>query len=232
MTLLTSACVYFQYAKSGYADMLLWCDNHSYFLYNPLKTSGNYIYHQFSCYKIQHSAHKMYVCVPCDSHNEGTLYLCTELTDWFLWWTCVVTKRYELDILIQAKLNWSRAMTQAVSRQPLTAETRARSQGSQREICGGQSGTETVFSQSTSVFPCLYHFTNAQYSYLATRFSCRKDKWAKPGNLPKTMLFQKSVTVGYRGKFAFCNLKWVKLSPQLWDLKARRTLAIFCRAII
>jgi hypothetical protein len=38
-------------------------------------------------------------------------------------------------------------MTQAVSRRPLTAETRARSQATSYEICGGQSGTGTGFTQ-------------------------------------------------------------------------------------
>jgi hypothetical protein len=43
--------------------------------------------------------------------------------------------------------NLVRAMAQAVSRRPLTAEVRIRLCG----ICGGQSGTGTVFFPSTSV---------------------------------------------------------------------------------
>jgi hypothetical protein len=41
-----------------------------------------------------------------------------------------------------------RAMAQAVSHRPLTAEARVRSRVSPCEICGGQSGTGTGFSQS------------------------------------------------------------------------------------
>jgi hypothetical protein len=50
-------------------------------------------------------------------------------------------------------------MAQAVSRRPLTAEARVRSRVSPGEICGGQSGTRTGFSPSTSVFPCQFHST-------------------------------------------------------------------------
>jgi hypothetical protein len=54
-----------------------------------------------------------------------------------------------------------RAMAQAVSRRPLTAEARVRSRVSPCVICGGQSGTGTSFSPSTSVFPCQFHSTDA-----------------------------------------------------------------------
>jgi hypothetical protein len=47
-------------------------------------------------------------------------------------------------------------MAQAVSRRPLTAEARVRSQVSRCGICGGQSVTGTGFSPSTSVFPCQF----------------------------------------------------------------------------
>jgi hypothetical protein len=54
-----------------------------------------------------------------------------------------------------------RAMAQAVSRRPLTAEARVRSRVSPCEIYGGQSGTGSGFSPSTSVFPCQFHSTGA-----------------------------------------------------------------------
>jgi hypothetical protein len=58
-------------------------------------------------------------------------------------------------------LRIDRAMAQAVSRRPLTAETRLRSWVSPCGICGGQSGTGTGFFPSTSVFPCQFHSTDA-----------------------------------------------------------------------
>jgi hypothetical protein len=52
-------------------------------------------------------------------------------------------------------------MGRAVSRRPVTAEARVRSRVSPCGICGGQSGTATVFSPSTSGFPCQFHSTGA-----------------------------------------------------------------------
>jgi hypothetical protein len=46
-----------------------------------------------------------------------------------------------------------RAMAQAVSRRPLTAEARVRSRVSPCGVCGGQSGTGTVFSPSCRFSP-------------------------------------------------------------------------------
>jgi hypothetical protein len=46
-----------------------------------------------------------------------------------------------------------RAMAQAVSRRPLTAEARVRFRFSPCDICGGQSGTGTGFSPSCRFYP-------------------------------------------------------------------------------
>jgi hypothetical protein len=53
------------------------------------------------------------------------------------------------------------AMAQAVSSRPLSAEARVRSRVSPCGNCGGQSGTWTGFSPSTSVFSCQFHSTGA-----------------------------------------------------------------------
>jgi hypothetical protein len=54
-----------------------------------------------------------------------------------------------------------RAMAQAISHPPPTAEARVRSRVIPCGICGGQNGTGTGFSLSTSVFPSQFHSTGA-----------------------------------------------------------------------
>jgi hypothetical protein len=66
-----------------------------------------------------------------------------------------------IQIVLQTMLG--RAMAQAVSRRPPTAEARLRSRVSPYGICGGQSGTGTGFSPSTSFFPCQFHSTGAPF---------------------------------------------------------------------
>jgi hypothetical protein len=56
------------------------------------------------------------------------------------------------------------AMAHAVSRWTLTAEAKVRARVRPCVNCGGQSGTGTGFSPSSSVFPCNYPFTIAPYS--------------------------------------------------------------------
>ena len=80
-------------------------------------------------------------------------------------------------------------IAQAVGLWPLKAEVRVRSQVSPCEICGGQYGTRTSFSPSTSVFPYQHHSTDAPYSYLSSFSSYQTDKLAKPGNLKEQTSF-------------------------------------------
>jgi hypothetical protein len=59
------------------------------------------------------------------------------------------------------------AMAQAVSRRPLTAESRVRTQINPCEICGGQSVTGTDFFSSSSVFTLSIQFHRlSPYSYI------------------------------------------------------------------
>jgi hypothetical protein len=57
-------------------------------------------------------------------------------------------------------------MAEVVSCWPLTAQAWVQSDSSPRGICGGESGTGTDFCLSASVFPCQYHSTNAQCSFI------------------------------------------------------------------
>ena len=81
------------------------------------------------------------------------------------------------------------AIAQAVGLWPLMAEVWVRSQVSPCGICGGQYGTRSSFSPSTSVFLCQYHCTDAPYSFLPTFSSYQNDKLAKPGNLKEQTSF-------------------------------------------
>ena len=87
-------------------------------------------------------------------------------------------------------------MTVTVSSWPVTAEGRARSRASPRDICRGQSGTETGFSPHFVAFPYQYHPTNVPDSLSCTRYFYKKNKRAKPGILQNAMLSRKSGSIG------------------------------------
>jgi hypothetical protein len=59
-------------------------------------------------------------------------------------------------------------MAQVVNRWPHTAEARVRARIIPCGICGGQSGTWTGFSTSSSVFPCLYHFIMPLHAHISS----------------------------------------------------------------
>jgi hypothetical protein len=73
--------------------------------------------------------------------------------------TSELRSRYVCNTLLKSL--FGRAMAQAASRRPPTAEARVRSRVSPCGICDGQSGTGTGFSPSTSVFPCQFQSTGA-----------------------------------------------------------------------
>jgi hypothetical protein len=63
------------------------------------------------------------------------------------------------------RLNMGLAMAQAVSRRPLTAETRVCARASPCGICGGQSDTRQVFFCELFIFPSQYHSTVALHTH-------------------------------------------------------------------
>lgn len=86
----------------------------------------------------------------------------------------------------QEKARVDRALAQAVSVRRLTTETHVRTHASPCQISGGQSGSWTGFSPSSSVFPFQYHSTMAPHPSLSTYSSYHKKKQAKSGNHPKS----------------------------------------------
>jgi hypothetical protein len=94
-----------------------------------------------------------------------------------------------------------------VSRRPLIAEAKVRSQASPREIYGGKIGNETGFSPSTSAFLCRYHFTNAPYPFFTICCSDQMNQWAKPGNIPITHTFGNRGAL-YRKSLLLLSLKY------------------------
>lgn len=64
----------------------------------------------------------------------------------------------------RGKTEIGRAMTQLISRRPLSTGTPVRSQTSACEICRERSGAGTEFPLSISVFRYQYHFAIFPYS--------------------------------------------------------------------
>jgi hypothetical protein len=71
-----------------------------------------------------------------------------------VYWNWVWTAYNYIGLIINPV---GRAMAQAVSRRSLTAEARVHARINPCSICGGQSGTGTGFSPSSSAFPSQYH---------------------------------------------------------------------------
>jgi hypothetical protein len=57
-------------------------------------------------------------------------------------------------------------MAQVVSRRPLTVEARVRARFNPCGICGGKSGTGTIFSPRSPVFSCQYYSTVALQTHI------------------------------------------------------------------
>jgi len=88
-------------------------------------------------------------------------------------------------------------MAQSVSRQPLAAEARVRSQPSPCGICGGPSGTETGLSPSTSVFSSGSAIPPMLHTHLHLNTTIYQNGRSL-GTFQKAMLFQMSDTTGQR----------------------------------
>jgi hypothetical protein len=77
---------------------------------------------------------------------------------------CVGGKVYEvLCIIYEFPSTKDHAMAHMFGWQPVTTEMWISFWVSVCEICGGQNGNGTGFSQTASVFPCHYHSTYAPY---------------------------------------------------------------------
>ena len=77
---------------------------------------------------------------------------------------------------------------------------------------GGHSDGGTVFSGSTSVFACQYHFTNAQQLSLSTRCSKGKD------NRRSLEIFKKQVYFENRGELERISVHFFhSLNVEIWQ---------------
>jgi hypothetical protein len=69
---------------------------------------------------------------------------------------------------IMIKFYVGRAMAQAVSRWLLTADAPVRARVNPCGLCGGQTGSRTVISPSSSFFPCQYHSNVALHAHISS----------------------------------------------------------------
>ena len=104
-------------------------------------------------------------------------------------------------------------MAQAVSRRPLTAEGRARSQVSPCEIYGGQSSPGTGFSPSTSVCPVIQPML---LSHLHLHVVVTRTNGRNQGTFQNPAFFRQSLMIKSRKRLAalkginlFCKLRGV-----------------------
>jgi len=65
------------FSRIGWQTGLSW-------LFNNLRPSGYYMYHQFNIYKSYVLPPQLYLCVLCGSQNKQRLFPYTASTDWFL----------------------------------------------------------------------------------------------------------------------------------------------------
>jgi hypothetical protein len=121
---------------------------------------------------------------------------------------------------------FGRAMAQAVSRKPPTAEARVRSRVSPCGICVGRSGTGTGFSPSTSVFPCQFHSTGAPLVGKVQNSARLRLEWncnCTPHSVPSWCV---------RDKLAFCLSLYETREADEKQLNTLKNRIMFCVLII
>ena len=153
-------------------------------------------------------------CVLYGSQNQRGLLPFTVLPDWFL---CDITEMHcllqvwtESFNIIHATFSIQGRVLALTVRHPLlTTDARVRSLAGPCAICGGQSSNGTGFPASTCVFPCHYHYYYAKtpYTYpliFPYELSLREGQRDESrGTFQKSVLFRKSVSIGWRSIFWF-----------------------------
>jgi hypothetical protein len=91
-----------------------------------------------------------------------------------------LVRRYLIGILVRrqnSKFMFGRAMTQAVTRQPLISEARVCAQVSPCGIYGGQFGTGTGFSPNSLLLPCQYRSAVALHTHMESQWGVCEECW-------------------------------------------------------